>query len=101
MIFSFIGEESVSAGKKSILTDNPTWIIDPIDGTTNFVHRSDRNRKIHLSYLLNELHPFMILTPPPPPKRMEQKIIFNYLSFTQGIIVANVFQGVPFSCKKN
>ncbi|XP_058944165.2 inositol monophosphatase 1 [Pocillopora verrucosa] len=36
---SFIGEESVSAGKKSILTDNPTWIIDPIDGTTNFVHR--------------------------------------------------------------
>lgn len=21
------------------LTDEPTWIIDPIDGTTNFVHR--------------------------------------------------------------
>lgn len=36
---SFIGEESVAAGQKSILTDNPTWIIDPIDGTTNFVHR--------------------------------------------------------------
>uniref|UniRef100_H0Y0Q8 Inositol-1-monophosphatase n=2 Tax=Otolemur garnettii TaxID=30611 RepID=H0Y0Q8_OTOGA len=36
---SFIGEESVAAGEKSILTDNPTWIIDPIDGTTNFVHR--------------------------------------------------------------
>ncbi|KAM4689387.1 inositol monophosphatase 1 [Discoglossus pictus] len=36
---SFIGEESVAAGKDSILTDNPTWIIDPIDGTTNFVHR--------------------------------------------------------------
>lgn len=36
--FSFIGEESVAAGEKSILTDNPTWIIDPIDGTTNFVH---------------------------------------------------------------
>ncbi|XP_053571136.1 inositol monophosphatase 1 [Bombina bombina] len=36
---SFIGEESVAAGKESILTDNPTWIIDPIDGTTNFVHR--------------------------------------------------------------
>uniref|UniRef100_A0A8C3WIP2 Inositol-1-monophosphatase n=1 Tax=Catagonus wagneri TaxID=51154 RepID=A0A8C3WIP2_9CETA len=35
---SFIGEESVAAGEKSILTDNPTWIIDPIDGTTNFVH---------------------------------------------------------------
>lgn len=36
---SFIGEESVAAGERSVLTDNPTWIIDPIDGTTNFVHR--------------------------------------------------------------
>ncbi|XP_061569033.1 inositol monophosphatase 1-like [Cololabis saira] len=36
---SFIGEESVAAGAPSLLTDNPTWIIDPIDGTTNFVHR--------------------------------------------------------------
>uniref|UniRef100_A0A671E9H6 Inositol-1-monophosphatase n=1 Tax=Rhinolophus ferrumequinum TaxID=59479 RepID=A0A671E9H6_RHIFE len=36
---SFIGEESVAAGEKSVLTDDPTWIIDPIDGTTNFVHR--------------------------------------------------------------
>ncbi|XP_006021812.1 inositol monophosphatase 1 [Alligator sinensis] len=36
---SFIGEESVAAGEGSILTNNPTWIIDPIDGTTNFVHR--------------------------------------------------------------
>lgn len=36
---SFIGEESVAAGAPSILTDNPTWIIDPVDGTTNFVHR--------------------------------------------------------------
>ncbi|KAF6099546.1 inositol monophosphatase 1 [Phyllostomus discolor] len=36
---SFIGEESVAAGEKSVLTNNPTWIIDPIDGTTNFVHR--------------------------------------------------------------
>ncbi|XP_012518655.1 PREDICTED: inositol monophosphatase 1 [Propithecus coquereli] len=36
---SFIGEESVAAGEKCVLTDNPTWIIDPIDGTTNFVHR--------------------------------------------------------------
>uniref|UniRef100_A0A3Q3B5A9 Inositol-1-monophosphatase n=1 Tax=Kryptolebias marmoratus TaxID=37003 RepID=A0A3Q3B5A9_KRYMA len=37
---SFIGEESVAAGASSVLTDNPTWIIDPIDGTTNF--RSSR-----------------------------------------------------------
>ncbi|CAO2579986.1 Inositol monophosphatase 1 [Lemmus lemmus] len=36
---SFIGEESVAAGEKTVFTDKPTWIIDPIDGTTNFVHR--------------------------------------------------------------
>ncbi|XP_029309081.1 inositol monophosphatase 1 [Cottoperca gobio] len=34
----FIGEESVAAGEACVLTDSPTWIIDPIDGTTNFVH---------------------------------------------------------------
>ncbi|XP_067834356.1 inositol monophosphatase 2-like [Heptranchias perlo] len=34
----FIGEESVAAGEKCSLTDDPTWIIDPIDGTCNFVH---------------------------------------------------------------
>ncbi|XP_077364827.1 inositol monophosphatase 1-like [Festucalex cinctus] len=36
--YSFIGEESVAQGKPCILTDKPTWIIDPVDGTTNFVH---------------------------------------------------------------
>jgi len=35
----FIGEESVGAGGAVVLTDSPTWIIDPIDGTVNFVHR--------------------------------------------------------------
>lgn len=35
----FIGEESVAGGSKCVLTDDPTWIVDPIDGTTNFVHR--------------------------------------------------------------
>ena len=25
-------------GVKCDLSDDPTWIIDPIDGTTNFVH---------------------------------------------------------------
>jgi len=33
-----IGEETVSAGGTETLTDAPTWIVDPIDGTTNFVH---------------------------------------------------------------
>ncbi|SCV05556.1 LANO_0H10088g1_1 [Lachancea nothofagi CBS 11611] len=35
--FKFIGEESYVAGQTKI-TDEPTFIIDPIDGTTNFVH---------------------------------------------------------------
>lgn len=35
---SYIGEESTSNGKVGELTDNPTWIIDPVDGTMNFVH---------------------------------------------------------------
>lgn len=35
----FIGEETVSKTKcLPELTNTPTWIIDPIDGTTNFVH---------------------------------------------------------------
>lgn len=34
----FIGEESVADGGNCTLTDDPTWIIDPIDGTMNFVH---------------------------------------------------------------
>lgn len=34
----FIGEESVSDGGKCELTDAPTWVIDPVDGTMNFVH---------------------------------------------------------------
>ncbi|XP_057670751.1 inositol monophosphatase 1 [Diorhabda carinulata] len=34
----FIGEETVSAGGNLHLTDAPTWIIDPIDGTLNFIH---------------------------------------------------------------
>ncbi|XP_059613572.1 inositol monophosphatase 1-like [Phlebotomus argentipes] len=34
----FIGEEAFGEGRKSLLTDDPTWIIDPVDGTMNFVH---------------------------------------------------------------
>lgn len=34
-----IGEETVAAEGTCTLTDAPTWIVDPIDGTTNFVHR--------------------------------------------------------------
>lgn len=34
--FSFVGEETFKPGMK--ITDDPTFIVDPIDGTTNFVH---------------------------------------------------------------
>jgi inositol-phosphate phosphatase/L-galactose 1-phosphate phosphatase len=37
--YLFIGEESsADTGSIPVLTDQPTWIVDPIDGTTNFVH---------------------------------------------------------------
>lgn len=36
--FKFIGEESYDPENPPVLTDDPTFIIDPIDGTTNFVH---------------------------------------------------------------
>lgn len=38
--FLFIGEESTSSqvSQKINLTNAPTWVIDPLDGTTNFVH---------------------------------------------------------------
>lgn len=35
--FSFVGEETYQAGVTTITTA-PTFIVDPIDGTTNFVH---------------------------------------------------------------
>ncbi|KAJ5898764.1 hypothetical protein N7495_003508 [Penicillium taxi] len=34
--FSFVGEESFDS--KSGVSDEPTFIVDPIDGTSNFVH---------------------------------------------------------------
>jgi inositol-phosphate phosphatase / L-galactose 1-phosphate phosphatase len=33
-----IGEESVGTGTIPSITNEPTWIIDPIDGTTNFAN---------------------------------------------------------------
>ena len=36
----FIGEETTAEEGNSIeLTDTPTWLCDPLDGTTNFVHQ--------------------------------------------------------------
>ncbi|KLO20130.1 inositol monophosphatase [Schizopora paradoxa] len=37
--FAFVGEEGTSAsGSLPVFTDEPTFCVDPIDGTTNFVH---------------------------------------------------------------
>jgi inositol-phosphate phosphatase / L-galactose 1-phosphate phosphatase len=37
---AFIGEEEAAAlGHTPQLTKAPTWLVDPVDGTTNFVHR--------------------------------------------------------------
>lgn len=39
----FIGEEDISASESGMVetfSNKPTWIIDPIDGTMNFVHRN-------------------------------------------------------------
>jgi myo-inositol-1(or 4)-monophosphatase len=35
--FAFYGEETVTAGEQ-VNPDIPTWIVDPIDGTSNFEH---------------------------------------------------------------
>ena len=34
-----IGEETTALSGSFEITDVPTWIVDPVDGTTNFVHR--------------------------------------------------------------
>lgn len=35
----FVGEETTyETGNDYLVTDEPTWIVDPVDGTNNFVH---------------------------------------------------------------
>lgn len=42
----FVGEEGVAAGdvdlSAALAEDRPVWIVDPLDGTSNFVRGSDR-----------------------------------------------------------
>ncbi|XP_011168687.1 inositol monophosphatase 1 [Solenopsis invicta] len=53
-LHKFIGEETVAKeGCLPQLTNDPTWIIDPIDGTTNFVHRFPHTC-ISLALLVNK-----------------------------------------------
>jgi 3'(2'), 5'-bisphosphate nucleotidase len=38
--FPLVGEEAVSMGKAPKITEKPFWLIDPLDGTKEFVSRS-------------------------------------------------------------
>jgi hypothetical protein len=37
--FAFVGEETAADEGSYKITDEPTFIVDPVDGTTNAVHR--------------------------------------------------------------
>eukprot|EP01018_Ginkgo_biloba_P006233 Gb_36926 [translate_table: standard] len=50
----FIGEETSAVYGTADLTDAPTWIIDPLDGTTNFVHRHKKCTDVDLG--LSSIH---------------------------------------------
>lgn len=51
---SFIGEESVENGASAKLSDNPTWVVDPVDGTTNFVHMNP-NVAVCIGLVVNKI----------------------------------------------
>lgn len=38
--FPLVGEESVSVGKIPVVGDSPFWLIDPLDGTKEFISRN-------------------------------------------------------------
>ena len=63
----FIGEEGTAELGTEVVdefSNDPTWIIDPIDGTMNFVHRFPiHTNSIHFDVGLysNEYNPFFII----------------------------------------
>ncbi|KAJ8957121.1 hypothetical protein NQ318_007337 [Aromia moschata] len=59
----FIGEESVSSGTPCSFTDAPTWIIDPIDGTMNFIH-SFPHSCISIALFINKVAEIAIIYNP-------------------------------------
>ncbi|XP_041674103.1 proteoglycan 4 [Drosophila eugracilis] len=63
---NFIAEERVSKSETGMvtLTDEPTWIIDPIDGTMNYVHNFPYYC-ISVAYLVNQQTQFGIIYNPP------------------------------------
>ncbi|KAI8040469.1 fibrous sheath CABYR-binding protein [Drosophila gunungcola] len=62
----FIAEERISKSETGMvtLTDEPTWIIDPIDGTMNYVHHFP-HYCISVAYLVNQETQFGIIYNPP------------------------------------
>ncbi|KAK3339455.1 hypothetical protein B0H65DRAFT_432587 [Neurospora tetraspora] len=50
--FSFVGEETYVPGETKV-TSAPTFIVDPIDGTTNFVHGYPHGFCISLGFALD------------------------------------------------
>ena len=58
---AFIGEESTSHGLE--LTSQPTWVVDPLDGTSNFVH-GNPHLCIILGLLVNKEVQFCIVFNP-------------------------------------
>ncbi|GER52872.1 inositol-1-monophosphatase family protein [Striga asiatica] len=56
----FIGEETTAACGVTELTDEPTWIVDPLDGTTNFVHGQASN--VIFIFFLQKMFPFVCVS---------------------------------------
>jgi len=38
--FAIVAEEQVAAGRVPVLTDKPFWLVDPLDGTKEFIRRN-------------------------------------------------------------
>ena len=57
------GEEgSAAQGSTDALTDAPTWLVDPLDGTTNFVHRQP-NVCVSIALAVRQEVPHLCLAP--------------------------------------
>ena len=65
----FVGEET--SGKGVVLGDDATWVVDPLDGTSNFVH-SNPNLCIILCLLVNKKSSVLHCLQPNPQPRVER-----------------------------
>jgi len=62
---SFIGEESVAVSNNAPvkITNDPTWVIDPVDGTTNFVHKFPYTA-VCIGFMSNKIVQFGVIYAP-------------------------------------